>query len=224
MREDFRHVGLLLLLLLLAVLLPPSRAVLAKGWGVLSEAIAATRAADARRAQVAFYAGRYGIPHDLAEDIYAAAERERIDPELGFRLVRVESEFHERAVSPVGALGLTQLMPATAAELQPGISREEIFHRETNLRLGFRYLRFLLRYYDGDVREALHAYNRGMGTVARIRAEGGDPANGYARKVLGDRGASPIPGATSDPAVESGFRTGSPSLHEMAPARFPAGY
>jgi soluble lytic murein transglycosylase-like protein len=100
--------------------------------------------------------------------------------------VRVESEFNERAVSSAGALGLTQLMPATAAELRPGITREEIFDRETNLRLGFRYLRWLLRSYDGRVPDALHAYNRGPGTVARIRRAGGDPANGYARRVLGE--------------------------------------
>jgi soluble lytic murein transglycosylase-like protein len=89
------------------------------------------------------------------------------------------------AVSPVGALGLTQLMPATARSLQPGLSRDDIFDRDTNLHLGFRYLHGLLRAYPGRVDLALHAYNRGPGTVDRIRAAGGDPANGYATAVLG---------------------------------------
>jgi soluble lytic murein transglycosylase-like protein len=164
---------------------PAGRAAALRAWHVLEAAIDASRAADARRVAVFRYAARYGIPFDLALSIYRTAEEEGVDPDLAFRLVAVESEFDERAVSPVGALGLTQLMPATAAELRPGISREEIFRRETNLRLGFRYLRGLLRAYDGRVPDALHAYNRGPGTVDRIRAAGGDPANGYADRVLG---------------------------------------
>lgn len=148
------------------------------------EATQAGRYAAARSSGLLGYSLRYGISFELASAIEHAAIEQGIDPDLAFRLVRVESQFKERAVSPVGALGLTQLMPATAAEMQPGITREEIFDRDTNLRLGFRYFRWLLKLYKGDVEEALHAYNRGPGTVARIRAAGGDPANGYADHVL----------------------------------------
>ncbi len=148
------------------------------------DATAAGRLAAAHEAAVLSYAVRYGITLDLAAAIERTAITEGIDPDLAFRLVRVESDFRERALSSAGARGLTQLMPATADALQPGISTEEIFDRDTNLRLGFRYLRWLLRVYDGDITEALHAYNRGPGTVARIRAAGGDPANGYAERVL----------------------------------------
>ena len=218
---DARHLAVAALAAAALVLFPPTRGVLAGAWGVLREAMAASRAAEARRSLVGAYAARYGISHSLAGDIFDAADAEGLDPDLAFRLVRVESEFHERAVSPVGALGLTQLMPATAAGLQPGITREQILHRRTNLRLGFRYMRGLLRQYDGDVPEALHAYNRGMGTVARIRASGGDPANGYAAKVLGRRGASPVrPGATPSGAAAPPPRP----LHEMAPGRLPASF
>lgn len=193
---------------------------IAAAWGVLREAVAVSRAVEARRSQAAEYAARYGISRALAGDILDAAAEEGLDPELAFRLVRVESGFAERAVSPAGALGLTQLMPATAADMQPGITREEIFDRRTNLRLGFRYLRVLLRQYDGDVAEALHAYNRGMGTVARIRAEGGDPANGYADLVLGRRGASPVR-PSARPADSTPLFPRPQPLHEMAPARLP---
>jgi len=205
---------------------PPTRSVVEKGWAVLREAVAVSRAVEARRAQVEEYAARYGISEALAAGIIDAAEKERIEVDLAFRLVRVESEFKETAVSPVGALGLTQLMPATADELQPGITREQILHRETNLRLGFRYLRMLLRMYDGDVTEALHAYNRGMGTVARIRARGGDPANGYASKVLGRRGASPVRPGVRPPDTTVLFHPplGAPPLHGMAPARLPSSF
>ncbi|MBV9774845.1 MAG: transglycosylase SLT domain-containing protein [Gemmatimonadetes bacterium] len=208
-----------MLVFALIAVFPPTRRVAHGAWKALREALALTRSAEARRAQVARYAARYDISVQMAEDIYDAADAEGLDPELGFRLVRVESEFNEHAVSPVGALGLTQLMPATAAGLRPGITREEIFHRETNLRLGFRYMGELLRHYDGNVPEALHAYNRGIGTVTRIRAAGGDPANGYAAKVLGARGASPVGGKGSRREVVE-----TAPLHEMAPAALPAGF
>lgn len=198
---------------------PPTRRVAAAGWAAWERAVAETRRHQAQERVVAEYARRYGIPAELARAVERAAAAEGVETELAFRLVRVESAFHERAVSPVGALGLTQLMPATAAELRPGITREEILDRDTNLRLGMRYLRSLLALYDGDTEEALHAYNRGMGTVARIRAGGGDPANGYARAVLGNVGASPVrraaPADLPAPAA--------PPLHETAPVAVPAG-
>ncbi|MFW6079729.1 MAG: transglycosylase SLT domain-containing protein, partial [Gemmatimonadota bacterium] len=128
---------------------------------------------------------RYGITRDLAEDIYDTAVDEGIEPEIAFGLVNTESAFRPRAVSSVGARGLTQLMPATAGWLQPGLSGEQIFDRDTNLRLGFRYLNQLIDQYDGDLRLALLAYNRGPGTVDRVLARGGNPDNGYADMVLG---------------------------------------
>jgi soluble lytic murein transglycosylase-like protein len=130
---------------------------------------------------------RYGIGADLAMAIEDIALAEGIDPQIAFELVRVESEFNPRAVSPMGALGLTQLMPETARMLHPGITRQQIFDRETNLRLGFRFFRSLMTYYEGDLRLALLAYNRGPTTVDRLIAAGIDPGNGYASAVLGGR-------------------------------------
>lgn len=127
---------------------------------------------------------RYGISRDLAEDIYDAAVRNDIDPDVAFGLVNTESTFDQRAVSHVGARGLTQVMPRTAAWLRPGTTAEDLFDRALNLELGFRYLRDLIDKYDGNVRLALLAYNRGPGTVDRILARGGDPDNGYADRVL----------------------------------------
>lgn len=134
---------------------------------------------------------RYRIPADLSAQIYNVASSEGIDPELGFRLVAVESEFTGHAVSPAGAVGLTQVMPSTARELNPRIRREDLFHHETNLRLGFSYLHGLIRSYDGNLRLALLAYNRGPAVVDEIRRQGGNPDNGYARAVLhGGRGST----------------------------------
>src|SRR5690606_19816270 len=130
---------------------------------------------------------RYRIPAGLAASIHDIALAEGLDPWLAFQLVRVESGFSPTAVSPKGAVGLTQIMPSTAEALAPGISHDALFEPETNLRLGFRYLRYLIERYGGDLRLALLAYNRGPGTVDAIRSAGGDPSNGYAEAVMGNR-------------------------------------
>jgi len=132
------------------------------------------------------FATRYRISAELARTIHDAARAEGIDPELAFRLVRVESNFNPRARSRVGALGLTQLMPYTARMVDRSMNtRERVLNPENNLRVGFRYLRGLIRHYDGDVRLALVAYNRGEGAVDRDLRRGRDPENGYGRLVLG---------------------------------------
>lgn len=131
------------------------------------------------------YSAKYGIPADLAASIEEIALAEGIKPDLAFELVRTESEFNRKAVSPVGAIGYTQLMPATARLLKPGIQREQIFDRETNLRLGFRFLNSLIRKYEGNVRLALLAYNRGPERVDQLLRSGVDPNNGYVQMVLG---------------------------------------
>lgn len=211
---------LVLGLVLLLALLPPTRALGAAVWGHVSDALAAARAAEARDRQVAAYARRYGISVELADAIERAARAEGLETELAFRLVRVESAFEPDAESYAGALGLTQVMPATAEFLQPGITRKQLLDRDTNLRLGFRYLKELIAVYDGDAEEALTAYNRGPGTVARIRRQGGDPANGYADLVLGERGRSPVNHVRHD---SSAAAPAAPPAHELPPTRLPSG-
>jgi soluble lytic murein transglycosylase-like protein len=130
------------------------------------------------------HSARHRIPADLAASIYDIAQAEGIDPRLAYNLVRVESGFSPRAVSSAGAVGLTQLMPTTAFWLEPTLGYGDLFDREINLRLGFRYLRMLVAHYDGDLPLALLAYNRGPARVDSIRRERRDPDNGYARAVL----------------------------------------
>jgi soluble lytic murein transglycosylase-like protein len=129
------------------------------------------------------YSSRYRIGADLAASIHDIALAEGIEPDLAFRLVRVESEFNERATSPVGAVGLTQLMLPTARYFEKGITREGLYDRETNLRVGFRYLRALIREYKGDVKLALLVYNRGPVAVQTARNMGMNPSNGYEHAV-----------------------------------------
>jgi hypothetical protein len=78
-------------------------------------------------------------------------------------VVKAESNYQVRAISPAGAQGLMQLMPETAREL--GVT--DPFDIDQNIRGGAQYLRNMLDQFDGDVHLALSAYNAGPGTVAR---------------------------------------------------------
>jgi soluble lytic murein transglycosylase-like protein len=86
-----------------------------------------------------------------------------LDPKLLHALVIIESAYDHRAISPVGAQGLTQLMPGTAAEL--GV--RDAFNSEENLRAGARYLAIQIGRFS-DIRLALAAYNSGPNRVARL--------------------------------------------------------
>ncbi len=129
----------------------------------------------------------FRVSDALAKAIYEAASENDIDPEVAFGLVKTESGFKNQATSHVGAVGLTQLMPRTARWLEPGTTVRDLRDPETNLRIGFRYLRDLLDKYDGNTRLALLAYNRGPGTVDKVLRRGGNPDNGYVEMVMGRR-------------------------------------
>jgi soluble lytic murein transglycosylase-like protein len=130
------------------------------------------------------FSRRFKITTELSAAVYDAAVAEKIDPHLAFPLVRLESRFNEKAMSPVGAVGLTQLMIPTARMYVPGVSREDLYDRDLNLTIGFRHLRSLIKEYRGNVQLALLAYNRGGVAVELDRELGLDPSNGYDRIVL----------------------------------------
>jgi soluble lytic murein transglycosylase-like protein len=143
-------------------------------------------ARESRRLASEYTRKGYEVSGQLARDIHEAAVANGIDPALAFGLVRAESSFRNSATSHVGAVGLTQLMPRTAAWMEPGVTRRELRDPDTNLRIGFKYLRYLLDKYEGDTRLALLAYNRGPGTVDRVLKRGGNPDNGYVEMVFGE--------------------------------------
>jgi hypothetical protein len=95
--------------------------------------------------------------------ISKAGNKFKIDPALIKAIIKAESNFNHEAVSPVGARGLMQLMPATAYALQV----DDVFHPENNIEGGARYLRYLLNNYRGNLELTLAAYNAGETAVAK---------------------------------------------------------
>ncbi len=105
---------------------------------------------------------------DLNEAVNSASGRYRLDPDLVNSVIKAESGFNVRAVSPKGAQGLMQLMPGTASQL--GVPNA--FDPQANIEGGTRYLRELLERYNFDLVKALAAYNAGP---QRVEQFGGVP-------------------------------------------------
>ncbi len=101
----------------------------------------------------------------LEEIVHEAARLENLDPRLVASLVTVESGWNPTAVSRKGALGLMQLMPATADRLDVN----DAFDPHDNVRGGVTELARLIDRYAGNLNLALAAYNAGEGAVARYR-------------------------------------------------------
>ncbi len=96
-------------------------------------------------------------PFDLNQTVRDASGTYQLDPDLVTSVIRAESGFNVRAVSPKGAQGLMQLMPQTASQL--GV--RNAFDPQANVDAGTRYLRELLERYNFDLIKALAAYNAG---------------------------------------------------------------
>jgi hypothetical protein len=122
-------------------------------------------------------------PRDLNEVVNSTSGKYRLDPDLVNSVIKAESGFNVRAVSPKGAQGLMQLMPKTASQL--GVPNA--FDPEANVEGGTRYLRELLERYNFDVIRALAAYNAG---TRRVEQYGGVPpyyeTRAYVARIVRD--------------------------------------
>ena len=128
-------------------------------------------------------ASRSTLPVDLNEVVNSASDRYRLDPDLVNSVIKAESGFNIRAVSPKGAQGLMQLMPKTASQL--GVPN--VFDPQANVEGGTRYLRELLERYNFDLIKALAAYNAG---TRRVEQYGGVPpyyeTRAYVARIVRD--------------------------------------
>jgi soluble lytic murein transglycosylase-like protein len=121
------------------------------------------------------------VQRDFHSIVVDKASKYDLDPSLVHAVIKTESNGNPRAVSRKGAMGLMQLMPATASDLAVG----NPFDPEENIDGGTRYLKYLIERFNGDLTLALAAYNAGPKTVEKT---GSVPriteTKQYVRKVL----------------------------------------
>jgi soluble lytic murein transglycosylase-like protein len=103
------------------------------------------------------------IPSIYLDIINSACDRHGVDPSLVHALVKVESDFNPYALSRKGAMGLMQLMPQTAVDM----NIKNTFNPIENIDGGVKYLRYLIDRYEGNLSLALAAYNSGEMAVKR---------------------------------------------------------
>ncbi|MCU1304434.1 MAG: Lytic transglycosylase, catalytic [Candidatus Sulfotelmatobacter sp.] len=137
-------------------------------------------------------------PIDLNEVVRTASGTYRLDPDLVNSVIRAESGFNVRAVSPKGAQGLMQLMPKTASHL--GI--QNAFDPQANIDGGTRYLRELLERYNFDLIKALAAYNAGP---QRVEQYGGVPpyyeTKAYVARIVRDFNKKKLAAQAASPST-----------------------
>lgn len=119
---------------------------------------------------------RFLYPLEHRSVIAAEAKRQELDPNLIAAVINVESHWQAGAVSPKGARGLMQLMPATAEWVakQARLAKftpEDLFQPDVNIKLGSWYLADLLTEFDGNLAVAVAAYNGGRGNVDQWLSE-----------------------------------------------------
>lgn len=129
----------------------------------VAEALVKLRATRVDAASRMFTSGTIADAGALTDVFNAAAREQNVDARLLAAVAHRESHFNASAISPVGACGVMQLMPATARYL--GVSN--IFDARENIFAGAKYLRTLLDTFNGDLDLTLAAYNAGPGAVQR---------------------------------------------------------
>ncbi len=147
---------------------------------------ASAKELDRREAavRVARRGARGSVPlFELGFPVIDLPPANRLEPAFVLALMRQESEFYSRAVSPAGARGLMQLMPGTAQQMAAAAklpyNRERLTaDSDYNLRLGTLFLHRLVERYDGSYALAAAAYNAGPGRVAKWLETHGDPRKG----------------------------------------------
>lgn len=142
------------------------------------------------------------LPLGYRANIETAATRNGLEPALVAAVIRVESGYRPHALSPRGAVGLMQIMPATAAWIHRqtglGSTPPNLYDPAQNIALGSWYLGYLCRRYRGTVAVALAAYNGGPTVADRWLREG--------RIRLGSSAAGAIPYPETRHFVERVFR------------------
>lgn len=100
---------------------------------------------------------------------YVKSSNRTLDHRIVLSLIRQESGFNKQARSPAGARGLMQIMPRTGKYMKKGLRTKDLYNPRINIKLGSKYLKYLLKKYKGNLMFTLAAYNAGEGNVRKWR-------------------------------------------------------
>lgn len=142
-------------------------------------------------------------PLKYSEYVEKYAKEYDIDPYMVYSIIKAESNFNENAKSASNAVGLMQIMEATAIEtankMDLNVTEEDLFDPELNISIGLKYFSNLLNKYNDNYYLAIIAYNAGIGNVDKWIADGTikedasdienvpfKETNNYVRKILRD--------------------------------------
>ncbi len=146
---------------------------------------------------------------DLDWIIYRTGERTGVDPRFIHAVIKQESRYKNEARSHAGAQGLMQLMPDTAKRF----GNKNPYDAASNIEAGTKYLKWLLKRFNGDVKLALAGYNAGEGAVDKYK--GIPPYNetqNYVKKIVGNYGKTHHPVLKPEEAKIAFHLTSSNSL------------
>ena len=108
-------------------------------------------------------------PTKYKSEIKKYCKQYELNPSMVASVIKIESNYNSTAISQAGAIGLMQIMPTTAVEVanKLGIEFEvdDLFDIDTNINIGCYYLKYLLDIFDGNMDNALSAYNWGLSNV-----------------------------------------------------------
>lgn len=143
---------------------------------------------------------KINYPQEYSEYVEKYAKEYKIEKELIYAIIKVESNFNAEAISNKNATGLMQILESTAyevaEEIGKEITKEDIINPEINIHLGIKYISNLIKRY-GNIELAVASYNAGIGNIdswieqGKIKENGEDiqnipfkETNNYIRKVL----------------------------------------
>lgn len=116
-----------------------------------------------------FFVVRQFYPLRYEQSIGYYANQFNVDPFLICAIIKAESNFKKNVISNKGAIGLMQLTPKTAEwvckQIKHKYNYNELFNPDINILIGSWYIKYLINYYNNDIKLAVAAYNGGMANV-----------------------------------------------------------
>jgi len=107
------------------------------------------------------------VPQNIQNLVIPYAKMYNIDPLIIYAIIKAESNFNPSVKSYANCYGLMQLGLATAQDVDPSVTAQDLYDPETNVRIGSIYMKYCLMKYPNNLGYALSGYNAGLGNIQR---------------------------------------------------------